>query len=186
MMMTHCMGFLLLMSSASEARTKAERLAERAAKVVANTLAEAPVANEVCFSPTGPCEVKLVKFIRSAKKSVDVAVFDINLPSVLDALIETSARIPVRVLVERRNSKNDHSGVPRLVRGGVKIRFGKQKGIMHHKFVLVDGSRLETGSFNFTNGAANKNQENQIYLEEASIVSSYAKHFQKMWSESLQ
>ena len=167
------------------ARSKADRLAERAAKVVANQLAQEPVANEVCFSPTEPCEVKLVKFISSAKKSVDVAVFDVNLDSVIDALIEASVRIPVRVLVERRNSKNHHSGVPKLVRRGVKVRFGKQKGIMHHKFVIIDGARLQTGSFNFTNGAENSNQENQVYLEVESIVSAFRKQFEKMWSLSL-
>ncbi len=174
------------MSHDSEAKSKAGRLAERAAQVVANTLAEAPVANEICFSPAGPCEVKLVKFLRSARKSVDVAVFDINLSSVVDALVETSSRIPVRVLVERRNSKNSHSGVSKLVRAGVKVRFGRQKGIMHHKFVLIDGSRLETGSFNFTNGAAKKNQENQIYLDEMAIVSPFVKQFEKMWIEGRQ
>jgi hypothetical protein len=71
--------FLCVTGGLAEARSKADRLAERAAKVVANTLADPPVANETCFSPAGPCEVKLVKFIRSAKKTVDVAVFDINL-----------------------------------------------------------------------------------------------------------
>jgi phosphatidylserine/phosphatidylglycerophosphate/cardiolipin synthase-like enzyme len=170
----------------SEARSKADRLAERAAKVVANTFAEAPVANEICFSPSGPCEAKLGKFIRSAKKSVDVAIFDINLPSVVESLIDLSSRIPVRVLVERRNSKNNHSGVPKLLRAGVKVRYGRQKGIMHHKFVLVDGTRMETGSFNFTNGAANKNQENQIYLEDPRLVSPFVKQFEMMWAESLQ
>lgn len=168
------------------ARSKAERLAERAAKVVANQLAQAPVANEVCFSPSDPCEVKLVKFISSAKKSLDVAVFDVNLDSVINALIEASVRIPVRVLVERRNSKNHHSGVPKMVRKGIKVRFGRQKGIMHHKFVIVDGTRLEIGSFNFTNGAANSNQENQVYLEVEPIVSAFRKQFEKMWSLSLQ
>ncbi len=177
--------FMCVTGGVAEARSKADRLAERAAKVVADTFAEAPVANEICFSPSGPCEVKLVKFIRSAKKTVDVAVFDINLTSVVDSLIDISSRIPVRVLVERRNSKNSHSGVPKLLRAGVKVRYGRQKGIMHHKFVLVDGSRMETGSFNFTNGAANKNQENQIYLEEAGLVSPFVRQFEKMWAESL-
>jgi phosphatidylserine/phosphatidylglycerophosphate/cardiolipin synthase-like enzyme len=87
--------------------------------------------------------------------------------------------------VERRNSKNSHSGVPKLLRAGVRVRYGRQKGIMHHKFVLIDRTRLETGSFNFTNGAANKNQENQIYLDESVMVSSFVKQFEKMWTESL-
>jgi phosphatidylserine/phosphatidylglycerophosphate/cardiolipin synthase-like enzyme len=178
-------GILIFCTPGSEARSKTERLAERAAKVVTNTLAEAPLANEVCFSPVGPCEVKLLKFIASAKKTIDVAVFDINLTSVVNALMDASKRIPVRVLVDRRNSKSPHSGVTQLIRGGVKVRYGRQKGIMHHKFILIDGVRLETGSFNFTNGAANKNQENQVYLDEPAVVSLFQKQFEWMWGQSL-
>jgi len=37
------------------------------------------------------------------------------------------------------------------------------------------------GSFNFTHGAAFKNQENQLYLASPVIIQKYQDHFQKMW-----
>jgi phosphatidylserine/phosphatidylglycerophosphate/cardiolipin synthase-like enzyme len=142
------------------------------------------VANEVCFSPDSPCEVKLLKFLRSAKTSVELAIFDLNLESVVSELRILAERVPVRVIADRRMSKSDHSRIPELKGSKVGVRFGKQKGIMHHKFVVIDGKRLELGSFNFTNGAANKNQENQLYLDTATVVAAYRSRFEKMWSEA--
>ena len=70
-----------------------------------------------------------------------------------------------------------------LIKAGAKVRYGRQRGIMHHKFVIVDGKLLETGSFNFTNGAANSNQENQVYLATPKIVERFKKRFDQSWSE---
>ena len=149
---------------------------------VAATLAQA--ATEVCFSPDEACDQKLAAFIQSAKKSVDVAVFDINLDQVVHQLLVQSKKIPVRILVDRRQARSKHSLVPLLIKGGAQVRLGYQRGIMHHKFVIVDSQRLMTGSFNFTNGAAFKNQENQVYLENPALLRRYQEQFQKSWKES--
>jgi phosphatidylserine/phosphatidylglycerophosphate/cardiolipin synthase-like enzyme len=150
--------------------------------LVAATTA-APKDNEVCFSPVDPCDIKLVKFIESAQKSVDVAVYDINLDQVGHALLAKSLKIPVRIVVDTRQSKEKNSIVPMLIKAGANLRFGHQRGIMHNKFIVVDGKRLETGSFNFTNHASESNNENQVYLAAPEIVSRYARRFEEIFSE---
>jgi phosphatidylserine/phosphatidylglycerophosphate/cardiolipin synthase-like enzyme len=51
---------------------------------------------------------------------------------------------------------------------------------MHNKFTLVDGTRLETGSFNYSHQASTANQENQLYLGTPEIVARYKARFEKM------
>ena len=68
------------------------------------------------------------------------------------------------------------------MKAGVAVKSGYQRGIMHHKFIVMDGKALETGSFNFTNSASFKNQENQIYLETPVLVERFKKQFEKMWN----
>ncbi len=143
-----------------------------------------PRDKEVCFSPDSRCDLKLVKFIESAQKSIDVAVFDINLDSLVHQLLVKSKKIPVRVLADRRQSKGPHSLVSTLVKGGVEVRIGRQRGVMHHKFTVVDGKRLETGSFNYTNHASRANQENQLYLDDPGIVARYKEQFEESWSRA--
>jgi phosphatidylserine/phosphatidylglycerophosphate/cardiolipin synthase-like enzyme len=137
---------------------------------------------ESCFSPDQECAEKLVKLIDSAKSSIDIAAYDINEDQIVHHLLVQSKRLKVRVVVDRRQSKGKHSAVALLIRAGVAVRYGKQRGIMHNKFVIVDRVQLETGSFNFTHHASRANAENQIYLTDAETVKKYSDRFERLWS----
>jgi phosphatidylserine/phosphatidylglycerophosphate/cardiolipin synthase-like enzyme len=155
-----------------------------ALKAVGRANVPVPVADEVCFSPDEMCDARLAKFIESATTSLDIAVYDINLDQVVHQILVQARKIPVRVLVDRRQSKGSKSLVPLLIKAGAQVRFGKQKGIMHDKFTIADGRMLETGSFNYTHGAADLNQENQVYLATPKIVERYKKRFDLSWNEA--
>ena len=151
-------------------------------KVVTESLVNAPVDQETCFSPDEPCDVKLVKFIESAEKSIDLAVYDVTLDQVVHQILVKSKKMQVRIVVDRRQSKEKHSLVSTLIKGGANIRYGNQRGIMHDKFTIVDDKMIETGSFNYTNHATKSNQENQVYLSNSTIVERYRTRFDKIWS----
>ncbi len=166
-----------------------KKIAKSAIKIVSEKITDentlAPKDNEACFSPDENCDEKLRKFILSAKESLDIAIFDINLNKIVDAIIEQSPKVKVRLVVNRKLAKDSAPAIARFKENKLFVRVGKQAGIMHNKFTIVDGKRLETGSFNYTNGAANKNQENQLYLSTPSIVERYRDRFQIMWENSL-
>ncbi len=143
-----------------------------------------PKPFEVCFSPDEPCGTKLVKFVQGAKKTLDLAVYDINLDQLVHHLALASKRMPVRVVVDQRQSKGEHSLVTTLVKAGVNVRFGRQRGVMHNKFVIRDGTMVETGSFNFTNHATMANNENQIYLDHPEVVTRYVRRFEEIWERA--
>jgi phosphatidylserine/phosphatidylglycerophosphate/cardiolipin synthase-like enzyme len=140
---------------------------------------------EVCFSPGEECDTKLIQFIQSAKKSIDVAIYDINLVAVIHALMVQSKKIQVRLIVDRRQARESHSGVPTLLKLGANVRYGHQRGIFHNKFMIADGKKLETGSFNYTLNAAQNNNENQVYLTNPPIVDQYSKHFEELWAQAV-
>lgn len=142
------------------------------------------IGEEVCFTPDESCDAKLVEFIKSAKQSIDMAIYDLNLDQLAHQLIVSAKKIHVRIVADRRQSKGSHSLIPLLIKGGVSVRFGHQRGIMHNKFTVVDGVHVETGSFNYTNHASRANQENQIYLTSPQIVRRYAERFEKIWSDA--
>jgi phosphatidylserine/phosphatidylglycerophosphate/cardiolipin synthase-like enzyme len=139
---------------------------------------------EICFSPDENCAEKLQSFFASAQKTIDVAIYDINLDEVVHQILVKSKTTRVRVIVDKKQAKGSHSAVPLLLKSGVDVRYGHQRGIMHDKFTIIDGARVETGSFNYTHHASQANQENQIYLNEPSAVSRFAQRFEKMWHEA--
>lgn len=162
-----------------------ENLLNTLVRSVTAQAVEAPKDNEVCFAPEGECDQKLVKFIQSAQTSLDVAIFDLNLDQVVHEIAKAKIqKKKVRVIVDNRQSKAHHSLVTTLHKAGVEVRVGRQRGIFHNKFTIVDGKRLQTGSFNYTNGAAFKNAENQIYLGNSEIVVQYTKQFNIYWGKA--
>jgi phosphatidylserine/phosphatidylglycerophosphate/cardiolipin synthase-like enzyme len=138
---------------------------------------------DVCFAPEEACAEKLTLFLGSAQKSLDIAIYDINLEPVVHEILVQSKKIKVRVLVDKVQSKGKHSAVSTLIKAGVDVRLGHQRGIMHNKFAIVDQARLETGSFNYTHHASLANQENQIYLADAETVHRFHERFEMMWSK---
>jgi hypothetical protein len=103
-------------------------------KIDDNYVVAMPVHEDVCFSPDQHCDAKLVKLIQSAEKSLDIAIFDINIDQVVHEILVKSKKIPVRFIVDRRMAKTRYSSVPLLEKAGVKLRYGKQRGLMHNKF----------------------------------------------------
>ena len=143
-----------------------------------------PTDLETCFAPDEPCAEKLIRFVDSAQTSIDVAVFDININELVDHLIVKAKKIKVRIVVDRRQAKGKHSAVPRLIQNQVLVRYGKQRGLMHNKFVIIDQKMVETGSFNQTWHASSSNEENQVYISSPNVVKRFHKRFEKMWSHA--
>lgn len=76
------------------------------------------------------------------------------------------------------------SAIPYLAKYGVPVRINSKYGIMHNKFLIIDGSTVETGSFNFTKAAEIKNAENLLVIRNApTIAAKYAKQWQRLWDE---
>jgi phosphatidylserine/phosphatidylglycerophosphate/cardiolipin synthase-like enzyme len=157
---------------------------------------EVPKDKEVCFSPDEKCGEKIYKFIESAQKSLDIAIYDFNIPEIRDLILRKAAEpIKIRIIFDSKQSHGTKSLIPILDRsqdmaGNLRVISGKQKGsgIMHNKFIVRDAGTenemIETGSFNYTNHARLENNENQVYLADKEITTRYKKRFNEIWKKS--
>lgn len=179
---------LSLFSGQALAKKKPKSLTKQLLEKVQDSIdfqtTKTPQDNEVCFSPDEACDFKLVKFVDSAQKSIDVAVYDINRDQLVHHLLVQAKKIPVRIVVDQRQAKGPHSLVSTLIKAGANIRYGRQRGIMHNKFVIIDGKMIETGSFNYTNHASEANNENQVYLANPAIVERFKNRFEEIWAKA--
>ncbi len=65
------------------------------------------------------------------------------------------------------------------------VRLNGIYSIMHNKFIVADGSAVETGSFNYTSSAEKRNAENALVIKnEPSIARRYQAEFNRLWNES--
>jgi cardiolipin hydrolase len=172
----------VIFSTEAYAKKSNHALLEEAARDADSLTTSAPKDNETCFSPDEPCAGKIIKFIQTAKTSLDIAIFEMTDQKIAKAIVEAAKTVRVRMVVNRKLVKDTGPAYDLLKSAHVPIRVGKQKGIMHNKFTIVDGKRLETGSFNYTYRAETSNQENQFYVGTPSVVARYHERFEKMWS----
>ncbi len=138
---------------------------------------------EVCFSRTMNCAQKIVSLIDSANRSVFVAVYSFTRDDIADALIRARERgLDVRVVVERERAFERGSEYLRLRGAGVDIRLDANSDLMHHKFMVIDGIIVVTGSYNFSVSAEDSNDENIVVLIGGEIAELFSSEFMRVWA----
>ena len=56
----------------------------------------------------------------------------------------------------------------------------------HHKVIIIDGSAVALGSFNFSSNATESNDENLLIIHDAGLAAQYEAEFQRRWAEAIQ
>ena len=59
----------------------------------------------------------------------------------------------------------------------------KRRAIMHHKFVVVDGQVVLTGSWNFTTGDTYRLNNNAVIIHSPAVAQNFSAEFEKMFVE---
>ena len=52
--------------------------------------------------------------------------------------------------------------------------------MLHHNFVVIDGKRVVTGSFNYTKTAAESSYENLVVIESEEVAGKFLEEFDKI------
>jgi phosphatidylserine/phosphatidylglycerophosphate/cardiolipin synthase-like enzyme len=135
-----------------------------------------PLAAQITGGPDGP----LAAAIDSARLSVDLAVYSLSLNSIRDALINAHRRgVRVRVVMESDNL--DRSDPQKIKEAGVPIIGDRREGLMHNKFVGIDGVEVWLGAMNFTDSGAYKDNNNLMRIRSKEMAENYAKEFDEMF-----
>jgi phosphatidylserine/phosphatidylglycerophosphate/cardiolipin synthase-like enzyme len=142
---------------------------------------------EVIFSPSMQAEQAIIRFIQDAQTSVHVAAYAFTSRPIAQALLDARTRgLDVRVVVDKSQASGRYSAATFLVNHAVSIRVDGEYQLQHQKVVIVDGVSVETGSYNFTASARDRNSENVIIIRNApDLAARYEENWEKMWGESV-
>jgi len=129
----------------------------------------------------GP-DAPLVEAIDAAAFLVDVAAYRLDLWSVRDALLRAQRRgATVRLVVE--GDHRDEPEIRRLEGEGIPVASDAHHDLMHHKFVIVDGLEVWTGSMNFTLHGTFRNNNNLLRIQSRAAAESFTCEFEEMFLE---
>ncbi len=132
----------------------------------------------------GSIDATLADAIDQAKESVDVAAFELNLPSVTRAMVEASKR-GVRVRLVTDSDYADDLGPETLQKYGIPVVFDERDAFMHDKFVIIDGEQVWAGSWNLTDNGTYRNNNNVVVINSRAIAEDYETEFEEMFVDHL-
>lgn len=134
------------------------------------------------FSPGMECLNAINSEFRRAAKSADVCVFTITDDRIVEAMLAAHKRgVNVRVISDDEKSTDRGSDIDRLAKAGLDVRTDSSPSHMHHKFAVFDGTRVVTGSYNWTRSAAAHNHENLIISDDTELAIAFVKTFARLW-----
>jgi len=131
-----------------------------------------------CFTPPSGCGAVIANLISKAEKSIYVQAYGFTSGEIAKALINASNRgVKVRVLLDKSNIGAKHSKMRDLRKAGIEVLIDKISGIAHNKIIIIDGSLVITGSFNFTTSADIRNTENIIIIRDKQVAQRYLQNW---------
>ncbi len=132
----------------------------------------------------GP-DAQLAAAIDQARLSVDMAMFDLNLWSVRDALLAAHQRgVAVRLVVESENL-SERAELQQLIAAGIPVVGDTSRNFMHNKFAVIDGFQVWTGSVNMTVSDMYYNRNNLLEFRSADLAQNYTTEFEEMFTNGL-
>ncbi len=136
---------------------------------------------------------QLVDFIHAARKSLDVAIYDLKEPSVLQALLDVAnaGKVKVRIRYDATTGSKISGGsktvdpkppTTPVVKGaglsGIAEPISdKGRHLMHNKFIIRDGKTVWSGSGNFTIGGLHLQDNNYFVIESPKAAAAYQQIF---------
>lgn len=117
---------------------------------------------ELRFLPDDDTALTRIKeLIRTAKKSIRVAMFTFTREDLADTLIQAAKRgVQVEVVIDLGQTQSVNKKIAALFqKNNIPVALKDTGGLMHHKFMWIDDQILEHGSANWTKAAFKDNDE---------------------------
>lgn len=136
------------------------------------------------FSPG--IESKLVAFVDSAEKTLDVEVYQFSYAGLKDALVRAKQRgVRVRLLMEPRVTSNFETAAF-LASKGVEVKWASQEySNTHSKFAVADSGKVFVGSVNWSRHAMFYNREAGVLVEDLGVAAEFEKIFEWDWADAV-
>ncbi|MDE2385497.1 MAG: hypothetical protein KGO53_12850 [Alphaproteobacteria bacterium] len=145
---------------------------------------------EIAFAPLPQrsAERLVIKLIDSAQTSLFMAAYEMTSKPIADAMCAAAARgVAVSAVLDDKSNRHGDWRSKRdyLQACDVDVRTDARYPIMHDKFIVADGRHVETGSFNYTFAAAERNAENAIVVwNNPAMANKYSSEFDRLFAEA--
>lgn len=156
--------------------------------VSSNTIVGFPLQYkvQVYFPRQGqdPAEILPALYL-SAEQKIDIAIYSLTHPQIVKAIGDAFKRgIKVRIITDKTQSAGNTQkhAMNDLLTIGIPIKYETHSGLMHIKCSIIDGKLATTGSYNYSKGASEDNDEIFVVIQEPWFAQICQREFDRMWN----
>lgn len=133
--------------------------------------------------PRGHALTELRKKIRTAHRSIRIALFTFTHPGLIDEVIAAHKRgVNVSIVIDMHSGLGASAkAIETLKKAGVPVALSQGVQLLHHKFIYIDDQTLVTGSANWTKAAFYKNSD--CILAFHSLNSEQKRFMHRLWRQ---
>ena len=118
---------------------------------------------ESYFSPDDGVLNHLVALVNEAISSITIMAFSFTSDELAAAVLDKARQgVSVQCTGRRTGTSNQGGEYENLRNAGLDVRLDGNRGQMHHKVIIIDGDTVSFGSYNFSNSAERRNDQNVI------------------------
>lgn len=138
---------------------------------------------ETYFSPDDGVASRILELLQGAQESVYFLAYSFTSDPIAQVLRDKhSAGLTVQgVMDDSQIQSNQGTEYDSFLQAGMDVRRDGNKGLMHHKVIIIDRSIVITGSYNFTGSAEDRNDENVVIFFSPDIARWFLAEFNRVF-----
>lgn len=136
----------------------------------------------VYFSPEDNVERVILERLRTARTSIHFMAFSFTSDRIGEEMIRLfKSGIKVYGIIEKVGANSRYSEYIKMKLEEIPVKLDKNRYRMHHKVIIIDEESVITGSYNYTDGANKRNDENILIIKDKRIAIDYMKEFCRLY-----
>lgn len=138
------------------------------------------------FSPDDGVQASLLDLLENAESTVYFMAFSFTsdeIGNLLRAKAENGLAV-FGVMEEEQVKSNVGTEFDAFKQAGLNVKLDGNPGQMHHKTMIIDRSIVVTGSYNFTNSAETRNDENVLIIYDRDIARLFLDEFNRVYEQA--
>ncbi len=144
-------------------------------------------AVDIHFSPDDHFRSsRLLPLLQQAQHTVHMLAFSFTSTAIANELLALRQQgVEVKIVVDSGQSGQLSSLYDDLLAQNMDIRRDGQAFKMHHKVIIIDQRFIVSGSYNFSENAESRNDENAVVIDNANIAQQFEQEFQDIYNRSM-
>ena len=136
---------------------------------------------ECYFAPEDHVRREIIDEIEAADATIDFMAFSFTSSEIAKAMADRiQDGVVVRGLFEKSQAGSKYSQDEWLAQRGARIGLDTNKHTMHHKVIIIDTDTVITGSYNFSQAAEIRNDENVLIIHSPDVARKYRDEFESL------